>query len=1057
MIPIHNHSDFSALDGLSTCEEIADRIEQLGLCGCALTDHGLVCGHNSFAKAMHAKGLKPIYGLEAYQAKESRKTKPEPIQYVAADGKTKTKTPRDAAHLILIAQNATGLRNLNILSDEANRTGFYHSPRLDWELLEKYNEGLIATSACLSGLISRDIERGNDGISGSLGRYLDIFRDRFYIELHSYAAEKQRRTNFHLWELAQDQGIPVVYANDAHYCNIPSTPIWLADGSFSTIGEVKPGDKVMGWEAYKGDGFARKLQVSTVENTVRRLSPLVKVTLESGREIICTPEHKWLTPSCGAEGKEYYCKARVGRSLIHVVDQPEELSSDLKGIARWLGGIFDGEGNMHEQAIVLSQSISHNPDICNAIEQALDDLKLNYRRDTSSKTEVHRWYLTGRQTLVNFLAWCKPVKNQKIINILYSSLKKSKDKVVSIEDACFGEVVSMTTSTGNYVAWGYASKNCSEEDYFTHEMILNMQMKSDYKSAKNLTVDGDIDEDYSHDGEANHYHPKSLYIMGEDEVREALSYLPKRAVDEAIANSDLIAEQCDVTLPDTRMHMPVFRVPEQRDNKLALRELAEAGIKKRYPEATEEVTERFEREFQALTDVDLGDGATLGDYFLINWDWIANFCKPNGILTGPGRGSAGGSILAYSLGITHIDPIKYNLQFERFWNPGRATGFPDIDTDVEQGRRAEVKEYLIDKYGADKVLSIGTHIKHKPKSAIEAAAKAYFGRERMKADNLYDIVNKVKEIIESTVDAGKQPDWPELWETVGHKLQPFKDLSDEWEIVFNTAERITGRISTYGIHASAVVVSDVTLPEILPSRSAKPATGNTERQLVTQVDMHEVEALGFLKLDLLGLRNLDTLAMTARLAGMEDFDWWNDIDYDKLDYSLLDSGHTLGLFQVENGQAAKRIAKGISACCLGDLAAIIALNRPGPLRSGAVERLLDRKAGNSSVVYPHPILEDVLQHTYGEMIYQEDVLTFFRKIGYDWSEADTIRWMMGKKKRDEMAAEYPRYLERAKEFMSEDDAHSIWELMADFSKYGFNIPHAMCYGKILAATIYAKT
>lgn len=817
MISLHTHSDASALDGFSTCDEIAARCSELGMCACALTDHGLVSGHRSFEKSMSAAGLQAIYGLEAYQAKTSRLVKPEPIQYTAADGKVKTKTPRDAAHLILLAQNATGLRNLNILSDESNRTGFYYSPRIDWELLEKYNEGILCTSACLSGLVSRGLETGDSDFL----RYLDIFGDRFYIELHTYAAEKQRAVNLGLVSLAQQHGIPVVYASDAHF-------------------------------------------------------------------------------------------------------------------------------------------------------------------------------------------------------------------------SCRG-------------------------DHVAHEMILNMQMKSDYHAPKNLTVDGDVDEDYSHDGDSNHYHPNSLYILSEAEVRQSLSYLPESVVNEAISNSDAIAEKCKVELPESRLHMPTFVIPKDievefpEDNQLALLEMAESGLVERYGDPLpQEVQDRFEREYEALTGVDLGDGATLGDYFLINWDWITNFCKPQGILTGPGRGSAGGSILAYVLGITHIDPIAYDLQFERFWNPGRATGFPDIDTDVEQGKRGQVKEYLIDKYGPDKVLSIGTAIKHQPKSALESCAKAWFGRERMKADGHYDTLKEIKELIESQVDAGKQPDWDSLWNSpVGDRLSDYKNSSKEWKRVFDIAEMVTGRISTYGIHASAVVISDVPLPEVMPCRSAKPVEGGSERQLVTQVDMHEVEDIGFLKLDLLGLRNLDTLSLTAQLSEL-DIDWWNDIDYKTLDYSLLGQGHTLGLFQIEEGKSAKRIAKEINAASLEDLAAIVALNRPGPLRSGAVDRYLDRKAGREPVLYPHPILQDILAHTYGEMVYQEDVLAYFRKIGYDWEEADTIRWMMGKKKVEAMQAEYPRYLERASVFMSEADALHIWELMQDFSKYGFNIPHAMCYAKILAATIYAK-
>lgn len=815
MFNIHCHSEYSALDGFSTVDEIADRCVELGLPGAFLTDHGLVSGHRAFAKAMSKRGLHAGFGMEGYQAAVHRTTKPELVSYVDANGRKRSKRPRDAAHVILLATSQKGLSNLYQLSDEANRTGFYHSPRLDWELLEKYNEGLVATSACLGGLVSRGIEAEDES---ALERYLDIFGERFYIELHTYAAEKQRQVNNELVSMAQTRGIPVVYANDAHY--------------------AKP------------------------------------------------------------------------------------------------------------------------------------------------------------------------------------------------------------------------------DQYDLHELLLNIQMASDFRSPKNLSVDGEVDENHSHDGDCSCYHPQSLYIMGEDEVRQSLDYLPCKMVDEAIANSDVIAEMCKLELPEIRMHMPVFQVSKHvtnvKSNAEVLKELMWEGLEKRYPQITDEIRERAEYEYDTIVSVDLGDGATLGDYFLINWDWITRYCPAEGIKTGPGRGSVGGSILAYALGITHIDPLKYGLQFERFWNPGRAQGFPDIDTDVEKSRRGDVKRYLAKHYGNERVLSIGNHIRFRPKSAIERACVTFFGRERMKADNLYPILDEIKAIIDGTIDAGQQPDWPEIWELVGDQLSRYRKASQDWENIFWLAEQITGRISTYGVHASAVVVSDVDLPETMPCRSAKPDDSG-ERLMVTQVDMHEVEDCGFLKLDALGLRNLDTLSLVERFA-KQDIDFWN-LDYDNMPkdmYEMIENDLTLGLFQIEDGKTAKNVAKRIRPCCIEDLAAIVALNRPGPLRSGMVDRFIRRKDGEEDVIYKHPILEDILKPTYGDFLYQEQVIAYFRAIGYSLSDSDYIRKILGKKLAEEMRAEEPRYLERAKEHMDEDIAKEIWEEIIGFSKYSFNKAHAIGYAIILAATLYAK-
>lgn len=815
MLPIHTHSEYSALDGFATCTEIADRIEALGLPGAFLTDHGLVTGHREFAKVMSERGLYHGFGIEAYQAKTHRADRPEKVEYINKNGRKASKRPRDAAHVILLAQSQKGLTNLYRLSDEANRTGFYHSPRLDWELLEKYNEGIICTSACMGGLVSKEIEEGS---GDALQRYLSIFGERFFIELHTYHSDKQREVNKELYSIAVRLGIPLVYANDAHYA-------------------------------------------------------------------------------------------------------------------------------------------------------------------------------------------------------------------------------------------------CAEE-HMMHELCLNVQMASDFRAPKNLSVDGEIDEDHTHDGDNTCYHPQSLYIMSEQDVRRSLDYLPEKAVDEAIANSDLIADLCKTELPKSRMHMPLYKAPQEKNNKDYLWELVDRGLRKRYGGLTNENYNRARFEYEAITDVDLGGGATLGDYFLINWDWITQFCPRNGILTGPGRGSVGGSILAYALGITHIDPLKYDLPFERFWNPGRAKGFPDIDTDVEISRRAEVKQYLADKYGAERVLTIGNTIRFRPKSALERCAVTYFGREAMKANDgaLYRELDTIKSIMDSTIDAGQQPSWSDMWELVGHQLEPYRNASQDWRNVFELAEKLEGRISTYGIHASAVVVSDVDLPEIMPSRSAKPKAGEKIRPLVTQCDMEMVEEQGFLKLDALGLRNLDTLSTTAKLAG-ENIDWWA-IDYDKVipeeAWQLIDDELTLGLFQIEEGQAAKYIARRMKPRSVEDLGAIVALNRPGPLRSGMVERYLERRDNPDLVEFKHPILEPIQKSTFGDFLYQEQVIKYFQAIGYSASDSDYIRKILGKKLTDEMNKEFVRYMEYAQKHMSAEIAEEIWHDIIGFSKYSFNKAHAIEYGTILAATIYAK-
>lgn len=782
-VPVHNHSEFSALDGFSTVKEIASRIEDIGAPGAFLTDHAVIAGWRPFSKEMRSRDLIPGFGIEAYQASKHRKITPE------------NRKQRDQNHLILLAKNEEGVKNIMRMSDEANRSGFYYVPRMDWELLEKHREGVIATSACASGIVA-------DGIKGSdhsaIYRFLEIFGDDFFIEIHTYPEKFQIDLNNELVSISKDLGIPTVYANDAHYA----------------------------------------------------------------------------------------CKA----------------------------------------------------------------------------------------------------------------------------------------------------------DYPYHEVMLCMQMGRKLEDEDRMS------------------HPPVLYIMDEADVRKKLSYLPEAVVNESISNSDLILDRCkDAKLSEPRMHLPIF-VPKDvtgdANNNSMLVRLVEEGLNDRYEEITEEVEDRAIYEIETIVN------AGLTDYFLIT----ADFCKwadDSGIERGPGRGSAGGCLVAYALGITDVDPLKYNLYFERFYNAGRDDGLPDIDIDFEPSRRAELDDYLRQRYGVNHVVPIGNHIRMKPKAAVDKIAKVL--------GIPFADTEKIKKAIDSVPDLGIMSADQIGWEAgegikvavledaeAVEKLSPYMEKYPE---LFDCAKVIGGRISNYGIHASAIVISDVDIREELPTmfRALKDDDGSKgKRMLATQIEMREVEQCGFPKFDRLGLRNLDTLKMVNTLTGG---DWsYKDIDWDELPedfWKLIDKGWTLGLFQVEDGNARK-IGKRLKPRSILDLAAIVSLNRPGPLRSGVDERFISRRDGLTEPFYPHDILVDILEETYGDFLYQEQVIAYFRAIGYDLKEADGIRKMLGKKLVVEMEKEYPRYLNRASEFMTEREAERIWNLIIDFSKYSFNKSHAVAYAIILARTMYAK-
>jgi DNA polymerase-3 subunit alpha len=799
--PLHNHTHYSALDGLSKPEEIAEAISRLGFEGAACTDHGLVSGHLDFHKAMTDRGLKPILGMEAYQALDNRRLK-----------------ERDSFHLLLLAKTTEGLRNLWAMSSEAHGTGFYYKPRVDWELLEKYHEGIICTSACLGSLLSQSFT--NPDLPDSkdiLQRYLDIFKGDFYLEVHTYDGEKQDLVNRAKADLGREFGVPLVYANDAHY-------------SFKDQ-----------WDLHEG---------------------ILKLTMNAGRK---------------------------------------------------------------------------------AAEDA------------------------------------------------------GRDKV----------------------------------------------------------------------------HPQCLYIMDEKEIGEHLGGLTLNEKKEAIGISDEIASQVEFELPGSKKRTPMF-VPDKgyKTNEEMFLGLLEKGFQEKvldwkvpgFERDPKVYLERMEHETDIILD------AGLADYFLIVQDYVA-YAKKNGVVVGPGRGSAGGSLVSYLLGITDVDPIHYDLLFERFYNPGREKGLPDIDIDFDVSGREKVKRYVSKKYRPENVADIGNVVRMGPKGAFRAMGRV------LKIP--YAHVEWVSKLLDQTVESGLWSAWDDILETevtdpvFGTQTMKYMlskisrdpkddgqnvDLWIEWAVALmgkNYGDHHTGYVSTYSTHASAVIVADEPLEYTLPLRWAA-----SDQKLVTQWDMHRAEELGFMKMDFLGLTQLSILDEADRIikAQGEPVPKREEIQYmphpDEL-WHLFDFGLTTGIFQMDASATGRGLCKRVKPRNVEDLAFIVAVNRPGPLIAGSDQKYIAGKQGEP-VVYTHDTVKRVTEKTFGEFIYQEQVIRFFQEVGYSLSEADDIRKIMGKKLRERMLEEEPRYMERACQHMPKEVAETIWETLVWFSKYAFNKSHAVQYGLIALWAAYYK-
>lgn len=536
------------------------------------------------------------------------------------------------------------------------------------------------------------------------------------------------------------------------------------------------------------------------------------------------------------------------------------------------------------------------------------------------------------------------------------------------------------------------------------------------------------------------------YLKSPEEMRNIFVDVP-----EACDNTLKIAERCDVTLEFGKLQMPVYPVPAQYDDaKDYLRVLCNDNLSKRYENITGEITTRLDYELDMIHRMGY-DG-----YFLIVWDFI-NYAKRRGIAVGPGRGSAAGSIVAYLLGITELDPLKYNLLFERFLNPDRVT-MPDIDIDFCYKRRGEVIKYVQDFYGFDNVAQIITF--------GTLAAKAVL-RDVFRVLNIsYSESNRVVNMIPN-----------ELNITLDKALQMSKDLKADYDNnpqtkqVIDLARKLEGLPRHYSVHAAGIVISKFPLEDYVPvqisgdeistqDETYKGETKELGRILVAQFDKDKIEELGLLKMDFLGLRTLtvidEAVASIERNHGVK-IDINNIPLDDEVTAQMLSAGKTGAVFQMESPGMTK-LVRDLKPKCFADLIPTVALYRPGPLGSGMVEDFINGKHGRKSITYLHPKLEPILKETFGVILYQEQVMQIVQVLaGFSLGQADLLRRAMGKKKADILIAQKENFL-RGCAFNGVDNslAEKIFELLLNFADYGFNKSHSAAYALLAWQTAYLK-
>jgi DNA polymerase-3 subunit alpha len=589
-----------------------------------------------------------------------------------------------------------------------------------------------------------------------------------------------------------------------------------------------------------------------------------------------------------------------------------------------------------------------------------------------------------------------------------------------------------------------------------------------------------------------HFPNNEFYVKSKEEMRQAFSWMDDDMFEECCKNTEDIANKCDVEIELHNAPLPHYDVPEEflftsddvdpkiierlkKKNKTDSTEevLEEAkyiqgienylehivmeGLKKRYGDPIpDSIIERTKYELGVINH--MGFPA----YFMITWDFI-HYAKTHDIPVGPGRGSAAGSVVAYALEITDIDPIYHKLLFERFLNPERFT-MPDIDIDFCIDRRSEVIDYVTQKYGEDKVCQIITFSTYAPKAAFKGVGRVL--------QVPFAESNRITGLIEPALDVARATNPKAEWLRDIISTEGTSDFKQLYEEDYQITNPDTGNVISFkrwvdmavaieglkcgtGTHAAGVIISHAPLDTILPVQPSKDGI------VQTGYPKHEAtEVLDLLKMDFLGLRNLTMITKTCKMIkqgrGIDV-----DINHipldDKPTYDMLSKGETIGVFQLES-QGMMNLVKRLKPDVFEDLGALVALFRPGPLGSGMVDDFVERKHGKQEITYAHPLLEPVLKDTYGTIVYQEQIMQVFQVLAdYSLGQADQVRRMMGKKDLKTMEEQRGKFIEAsAKHEMKKEDAEKLFNQILAFASYCFNRSHSAAYAFVAYQTAYLK-
>ncbi len=590
-----------------------------------------------------------------------------------------------------------------------------------------------------------------------------------------------------------------------------------------------------------------------------------------------------------------------------------------------------------------------------------------------------------------------------------------QDHGIPEEKQVIPQLISLSKETDIPLVATNDTHYLNSSDYEAHDALLCLQTKKTFDDPKETRLS---------------FYQNAFYLKSYEEMEELFGYEP-----EALANSVYIADQCNYALEDeldndANLHFPTFEVPPEHTVDSYLEELCRNGARRKYGTLTKEIEERLVYELNVIKEMGYSG------YFIIVYDFI-KFAKDHDIPVGPGRGSAAGSIIAYTLDITDLDPLKYDLLFERFLNPERVS-MPDIDVDIADTGRQEVIDYVSEKYGRDRVCQIATFGTLKARQAIRDVGRV-LNVPLPKIDKLAKMIPATAKTIETAIS-----DDAELKKTIAE--------DPEYTRVIDIATVLEGLSRHVSKHAAGVVIADDDLENIVPLYMDK------DKAVTTQFDKVDAERVGLLKIDFLGLKNLsiikEAVLAVKKNRGIE-------LDIDNVDitesavYEMLSEGKTFGVFQFESSGMREYLKK-LKPERLEDLIAMNALYRPGPM--DMIDTFIKRKQGLEPITYKFEEIRSILDETYGVIVYQEQVMRISNIIaGFSMGEADNLRSAMAKKKHGLIEELGKKFMDGAVERGHDPaDVKELWDMIAKFGQYGFNKSHSACYAYVAYQTAYLK-